>query len=405
MTAGGTDRHRPFGGASERGAGGFGTAATQGQLGSSPLTNVPDPTGAQGSCIAGGDPAPGRLRTLAGPVAVVGAGAWGTALAHCLARKGVAVRLWAYEAEVARSIAERRENALYLPGHRLHEGIEPSSDLEAVVAGAPVVVSVSPSQVVRPVMARAAARVAADAWIVSASKGIENGTLRLMHEVLREALPAHDEARIAALSGPSFAAEVAAGVPTAVSLACRDPEGAAALQALFSGPTFRVYTLDDVAGVEVAGALKNVVALAAGISDGLGFGHNSRAALITRGLAEISRLGTALGAQPLTFLGLAGLGDLVLTCTGDLSRNRTVGLRLGRGETLREILASMTAVAEGVKTCEAAVALAERLGVEVPLASEVWKVLHEEKDPRRAVEDLMGRPSKREFWDLEAGPP
>jgi glycerol-3-phosphate dehydrogenase (NAD(P)+) len=222
-----------------------------------------------------------------------------------------------------------------------------------------------------------------------------------MHEVLGEVLPEGPRGRIAALSGPSFAAEVAAGVPTAVSLACPDGDAARQLQSLFSGPTFRVYTLDDVVGVETAGALKNVVALAAGIADGLGFGHNSRAALITRGLAEISRLGTALGAKPLTFLGLAGLGDLVLTCTGDLSRNRTVGLRLGRGEKLRDILTSMKAVAEGVKTCDGAVALARRLGVDMPIAAEVWKVLHEEKDPRLAVEELMGRPSRREFWDLE----
>jgi glycerol-3-phosphate dehydrogenase (NAD(P)+) len=337
-------------------------------------------------------------------VAVVGGGAWGTALAHTLASKGLDVHLWVYEPEVAAAIRATGENPVYLPGHRIHPGVVASSDLEAVVTGAPVVVSVSPSQVVRSVMSRAAAWIASDAWIVSASKGIENGTLLLMHQVLQEALSGHAPERIAALSGPSFAAEVARGIPTAVSLACPDPEAARALQTLFSGPVFRVYALDDVAGVEVGGALKNVVALAAGISDGLGFGHNSRAALITRGLAEISRVGAALGAKPLTFLGLAGLGDLVLTCTGDLSRNRTVGLRLGAGEKLPDILASMKAVAEGVKTCEAAVALAGRLGVEMPIASQVWAVLHEGKDPRRAVEDLMGRPSKREFWDLETAP-
>ncbi|MBI5016591.1 MAG: NAD(P)-dependent glycerol-3-phosphate dehydrogenase [Deltaproteobacteria bacterium] len=337
-------------------------------------------------------------------VAVVGGGAWGTALAHTLAGKGLDVRLWVFEPEVAATLAATGENTVYLPGHRVHPGVLPSSDLQAVVTGASVVVSVSPSQVVRAVMSRASAWLASDALVVSASKGIENGSLLLLHQVLNEALPGHGAGRIAALSGPSFAAEVARGVPTAVSLACEDPEAARRLQQLFSSPSFRVYTLDDVAGVEVAGALKNVVALAAGISDGLGFGHNSRAALITRGLAEISRLGVALGAKPLTFLGLAGLGDLVLTCTGDLSRNRTVGLRLGRGEKLPAILASMTAVAEGVKTCEAAVALSERLGVEMPIAAQVWTVLHDGKDPRRAVEDLMSRPSRREFWDLETPP-
>jgi glycerol-3-phosphate dehydrogenase (NAD(P)+) len=335
-------------------------------------------------------------------VAVVGGGAWGTALADLLARKTGSVALWVYEEDLAAEMAGSRENRVYLPGHRLHDGVRPSADLGAVVEGADVVVSVSPSQVVRRVMGRAAPHLGDGVRVVSASKGIENGTLRLMHEVLGEVLPPGAAGRVSALSGPSFAAEVARGVPTAVSLASATPEDAAFLQDLFSGPTFRVYTLDDVTGVELGGALKNVVALAAGISDGLGFGHNSRAALITRGLAEISRLGVALGAKPLTFLGLAGMGDLVLTCTGDLSRNRTVGVRLGRGEKLDAILASMTAVAEGVQTCEAAVGLAERCGVEVPIASEVRRVLREGKDPRRAVIDLMSRPSKREFWDLEA---
>ncbi|MHB8763975.1 MAG: NAD(P)H-dependent glycerol-3-phosphate dehydrogenase [Deferrisomatales bacterium] len=337
----------------------------------------------------------------AGAVAVVGAGAWGTALADLVARNGHPVRLWAYEPEVAQTVAATRENSVYLPGHRLHDGVECSTDLGAVVAGA-AVMSVSPSQVVRAVMGRAAAHLQPGAIVVSASKGIENQTLCLMHRVLEEVLP--PGIRVAALSGPSFAAEVARGVPTAVSLACDDPAAAGQVQALLSGPRFRVYTLDDVVGVELGGALKNVVALAAGIADGLGFGHNSRAALITRGLAEISRLGVALGARPLTFLGLAGMGDLVLTCTGDLSRNRTVGVRLGRGEGLGEILGSMRAVAEGVKTCDAAVALAARHGVDVPIAGEVWKVLHEEKDPREAVVDLMTRPFRREFWDLEGEP-
>ena len=339
-----------------------------------------------------------------GKVAVVGAGAWGTALADLLGRKGFEVHLWVYEAELAERMAETRENHLYLPDHRIAEAVRPSSDLEAVVEGAAVVVSVTPAQVVRGVMGRAAAAIRHDAWVVSASKGIENGTLCLMHEVLTQVLPEPLYGRVAALSGPSFAAEVIRGVPTAVSLACADPEGARTLQSVFSGPTFRVYTLDDMVGVELGGALKNVIALAAGISDGLGFGFNSRAALITRGLAEISRLGVALGARPLTFLGLAGMGDLVLTCTGSLSRNRSVGLRLGRGEKLPDILGSMRAVAEGVKTTDAAVDLARRHGVDMPIAREVHDVLHGRKEPRQAVEDLMGRPSKREFWDLETPP-
>ncbi|MDF1553322.1 MAG: NAD(P)-dependent glycerol-3-phosphate dehydrogenase [Deferrisomatales bacterium] len=336
-------------------------------------------------------------------IAVVGAGAWGTALADHLGRNGHPVRLWVYEAHLAETMAESRENPTYLPGCRLSENIQPSADLAAVVAGAEVVLSVSPSQVVRRVMTQAAPHLRDDAVVVSASKGIENGSLKLMNQVLEEVLPPVLHPRIAVLSGPSFAAEVARGVPTAVSIACSDPALAEELQGIFSGPTFRAYTHGDLVGVELGGALKNVVALAAGISDGLGFGHNSRAALITRGLAEISRLGVALGAQPLTFLGLSGMGDLVLTCTGELSRNRTVGLRLGKGEPLEEILASMTAVAEGVKTCDSVVGLAARLGVEVPIAGEVWQVLHQQKDPVEAVKDLMSRPSRREFWDIEAG--
>ena len=336
-------------------------------------------------------------------VSVVGAGAWGTALADHLGRNGHPVRLWVYEPDLAKTMAASGENTTYLPGCRLSELVVPSADLAAVVTGAEVVLSVSPSQVVRRVMKEAAPHLRPDAVVVSASKGIENGSLKLMNQVLEEVLPVALHPRIAVLSGPSFAAEVARGVPTAVSIACGDTALAEELQQIFSGPTFRAYTHDDVVGVELGGALKNVIALAAGISDGLGFGHNSRAALITRGLAEISRLGVALGAQPLTFLGLSGMGDLVLTCTGDLSRNRTVGMRLGKGETLGQVLGSMTAVAEGVKTCDSVVGLAEKLGVEVPIAGEVWQVLHEEKDPAAAVKDLMSRPSRREFWDLEAG--
>jgi glycerol-3-phosphate dehydrogenase (NAD(P)+) len=329
-------------------------------------------------------------------VAVVGGGAWGTALADLLGRNGHPVELWVYEADLASAMAQTRVNELYLPGHRLHPNVFPSSELPSVVAGAAAVVSVSPSQLVRSVMSRAAAYLEPGTPVVSASKGIEESTLLLMHQVLAQVLP--PETPVAALSGPSFAAEVARGAPTAVSLACGEPDQAEKLQRLFSSASFRPYVLEDVVGVETGGALKNVVALAAGICDGLDFGHNSRAALITRGLAEISRLGAALGAKPLTFLGLSGLGDLVLTCTGELSRNRTVGFRLGRGEKLSEILGSMRGVAEGVRTCHAAVRLAERAGAELPIATEVWRVLEEEKDPRRAVEDLMGRPSKPEFW-------
>jgi glycerol-3-phosphate dehydrogenase (NAD(P)+) len=311
--------------------------------------------------------------------------------------------LWAYEPQVAVAVERERENTVYLPGCTLHPEVRASTDIGWVVRNASVVVSVSPSQVVRVVMGKAAPHIGPDVPVVSASKGIENGTLKLMNEVIEEVLGTGHRGGVAALSGPSFAVEVARGVPTAVSLACRDAATAERLQKLLTCPFFRVYTLDDVVGVEVGGALKNVIALATGICDGLEFGYNSRAALITRGIAEIGRLGVKLGAQPLTFLGLSGLGDLVLTCTGDLSRNRTVGIRLAKGEKLSDILGSMKAVAEGVKTCESCVELAERLGVDMPIARAVKGVLDGKVKPRRAVELLMGRPSRREFWDIEGG--
>ena len=333
-------------------------------------------------------------------VAVVGAGAWGTALAHVLAVAGNEVRIWCFEPEVATDLNSRHENGLYLPGCKVDSSILATSDLRQAVEGARIVVSVSPSQVVRSVMAEAAPFLSRDAVIVSASKGIETSTLKLMHEVLGEVLPHHEEA-LAVLSGPSFAAEVARGMPTAVSIACRDPEAAVLLQKAFTCPFFRIYTLDDMVGVELGGALKNVIALGAGIADGLGFGHNSRAALITRGIAEIGRMGRSMGANPITFLGLSGIGDLVLTCTGELSRNRAVGMRLGRGEKLDDILCSMKAVAEGVKTCRAVNDLAAGHGVDMPISRKVCEILYEGKDPKLAVAELMGRPTKREFWSLE----
>jgi glycerol-3-phosphate dehydrogenase (NAD(P)+) len=334
-------------------------------------------------------------------IAVIGAGAWGTALAQVLVVSGNEVRLWSYEAEVADTLNCFHENRQYLPSVPVHPGVVASTDLQWVLDGAEVVVSVSPSQAVRSVMERARDFMPKSAPIVSASKGIEVGTLMLMNEVLEDVLGEECSPRIAALSGPSFARETALGMPTALSLACMDSELSDKLQRILSGPFFRVYTLTDVVGVELGGSLKNVMALASGIVDGLGFGFNSRAALITRGVAEMGRLGAKLGADPLTFLGLSGLGDLVLTCTGDLSRNRMVGMRLGQGECLTEILGSMRSVAEGIKTCDSANALAGKLEVEMPIVRKVWEVLHEEKCPRAAVEELMGRPMRREFWDLE----
>lgn len=337
------------------------------------------------------------MSTESGPVAVLGAGAWGTTLADLLARKGAEVRLWALEAEVAEAVSTRHENPVYLRGIPLHETLQATTSAADAVAGAGVVVSVSPSQHVRGVLSSAAPAVAGDALVVSASKGIERDTLATMAEVVEAVLPAHAP-RSCYLSGPSFALEVARGQPTAVTVASADAQAARTAQVLFQTPYFRVYTSDDVRGVELAGALKNVIALAAGMATGLGLGHNARAALITRGLAEIARLGVALGANPLTFAGLAGMGDLILTCTGELSRNRAVGQALGEGRTLEEILAGMNVVAEGVETTRAARALAERAGIEMPIVAEIHAVLFEGRRAREAVENLMLREPKPELW-------
>ena len=329
-------------------------------------------------------------------MAVVGAGSWGTTLAHHLAGRGCAVRLWAYEAEVVASIASSRENALFLPGVRLHEGVAPTGDFAAAFEGAGLALFVTPSHVARATLRSACAVIPAGVPIVVASKGIETDTLRTMAEVFTEELAAIGGRPFACLSGPSFAREVAAGLPTAITAASADPATARLVQELFSTDAFRVYTTDDVTGVEIGGSLKNVVAIAAGICDGLGLGHNARSALITRGLAEMSRLGAALGARPATLAGLAGLGDLVLTCTGDLSRNRTLGIELARGRTLEEITSGRRTVAEGVRTADAAVRLARRHGVEMPIAQQTWRVLYEDLPPRTALHELMTRDLKDE---------
>jgi glycerol-3-phosphate dehydrogenase (NAD(P)+) len=329
-------------------------------------------------------------------VAVIGAGAWGTTLANLLARKGCAVRLWAFEPEVTRLVNEQHENATYLPGVHLQDNLRATCSLEEAIASAGVVVSVAPAQFVRGVMSAAASALDADALVVSASKGIEISTLCTMAGVLAEVLPRNP--RQAFISGPSFAREVAAGLPTAVTVASAVPAAAAAVQELFQTPYLRVYTSGDVQGVELGGALKNVIALAAGMSSGLGLGHNALAALITRGLAEMSRLGIKLGANPLTFAGLAGMGDLILTCTGELSRNRTVGYELGQGRKLAEILGGTHTVAEGVDTTRATHDLARREGIEMPIVDEVYAVLFQDRHPREAVENLMLREPKAELW-------
>jgi len=329
--------------------------------------------------------------------AVVGSGSWGTALAMLLASKGHEVTLWSYEGEVARSINEEHVNP-YLEGITLPRSVVATTDLGGAVAGAPLVVSVSPSQFVGPVMAEAAPFIEADATLVSASKGIELSTLRRMDEVLGGIVSAELMSRLCVLSGPSFAVEVARGEPTAVVVASASTSAREDVQGWFQTDTFRVYTSSDVVGVELGGALKNVVALAAGMAAGLGYGHNTMAAIITRGLAEMARLGVAMGADASTFSGLAGMGDLVLTCTGSLSRNRNVGVRLGKGETLEEILGEMSAVAEGVKTAEAVRTLAGRHGVEMPIVEQVYAILHEGAEPAAALRALMTRDPKPEIW-------
>lgn len=330
--------------------------------------------------------------------AVVGAGSWGTALARVLARNGHDVRLWSFEKEVVHRIREDRENVRYLPGVSLPQNLTATADLAEALSGAEVVVSVSPSQFVSGVMEGAAPHMAGDVVVVSASKGIETSTLRRMDEVLRDVLSPGQMEGFTVLSGPSFAKEVGREAPTLVVAASRVEEAARQVQQLFQNHYFRVYTNTDVVGVELGGALKNVIALAAGVTAGLGFGHNTMAAVITRGLAEITRLGLAMGAERATFMGLAGMGDLVLTCTGELSRNRTVGYRLGQGEDLESILGGMHDVAEGVKTAQAVHDLARRHGVEMPICEQVHAILVEGRRPREALEILMSRDPKPEDW-------
>lgn len=329
-------------------------------------------------------------------IAVIGAGSWGTALAGHLAVLGRRVRLWAHEPEVAAAVNERRENPLFLPGARLPASLSATTDGAEALEDAKLVFSVMPSHVVRAVWERLGAHLPPGALLVSASKGIEGGTCRLMHEVLAEIVPGHTPSRFACLSGPSFAREVIAGQPCAVVAASPADASARRVQACLAGPRFRVYTTDDVVGTEMGGALKNVVAIAVGASDGLGLGLNARAALITRGLAEITRVAVAAGARPLTLAGLAGVGDLVLTCTGALSRNRHVGEELGKGRRLADILAGMRMVAEGVRTTRSAMELSARLGVEMPIAQQVDRMLYHDLAPAEATAALMGRSLRSE---------
>jgi glycerol-3-phosphate dehydrogenase (NAD(P)+) len=330
-------------------------------------------------------------------VAVLGAGAWGTALGKLLAEKGDEVVLWSRRGDLSVQINDARENARYLPGAKLPACFTATDDLARAIDGASMVVFVVPSHATRAVAKLAAPLIGEGVLIVSATKGIENESLSFMDEVITEELPVYAAANTAFLSGPSFAKELAAKQPTAVVIAARDAALCQAVMKRFHTPYLRLYASDDVPGVECGGALKNVIAIASGSVDGLGFGHNTRAALITRGLAEVAKLAMARGGSALTVAGLAGMGDLVLTCTGELSRNRTVGVELGKGRSLPEVLSGLGHVAEGVKTAKSAYDLSVKLHVEMPITHEVYKVLYEDKPITQAVHDLMARELGYEF--------
>ena len=331
-------------------------------------------------------------------IGVIGGGSWGTALGKLLAEKGYAVSLWVHDDAHCRELSAKRENAAYLPGIALPDNLIPTNDLKEAVNRRTVLLCAVPSHVVRSVMSRVAPLIEGAPLVVSASKGIEDETSKTMVGVLQELLPGGPRARLCALSGPSFAREVALGLPTAVTAAAADEAAAGECQATFTTPFFRVYTSTDVVGVELGGAAKNVIAIAAGVCDGLGLGHNSRAALITRGIAEIARLGARMGADPRTLAGLAGVGDLVLTCTGELSRNRSLGLRIGKGERLADVLADMKMVAEGVRNARSVRDLARKLQVEMPITEQMYLLLHEGKSARQVVVDLMSRALKAEIY-------
>ena len=329
-------------------------------------------------------------------LSILGGGSWGTALAIVLAPRFERVRLWVYEPDLAARMIVSRENDVFLPGLSLPVNVEIGSDLDSAINGAQILLAAIPSHYARALYERILPAVDPATIFVSATKGLERGTLLRMSQVLGEVAQPKFEPQMAVLSGPTFAREVARGEPTTVVIASANAATAAAVQTAFSGPSFRLYTNGDLIGVEIGGALKNVIAIAAGVVQGLGLGNNTQAALITRGLAEIARLAVAMGAQPATLAGLAGLGDLVLTCGGELSRNRRVGIELARGRSLAEITASTPMIAEGVETCSAAVALGAKYAVDLPIIREMDAVLRRGKDPREAVRHLMDRSLKGE---------
>ncbi len=329
-------------------------------------------------------------------LAIIGAGSWGAALSIALAPRFSQVRLWVYEKDLAERMRESRVNDLYLPSARIADNVEPVTDLAAALEGAEIVLSVMPSHLVRSLYSEMLPSLSEEMIFVSATKGLENGSLLRMTEVIRRVVGKRFEPKVAVISGPTFAAEVARLEPSALVAASEDAGVAARVQQSFAGPMFRLYTSSDPVGVEIGGAIKNVVALGAGVLNGLGLGQNVTAALITRGLAEMTRLSIAMGGHPRTMSGLAGLGDLVLTCTGQLSRNRSVGIALAQGRKLDEIVGSMNMVAEGVKTTAAAVDLARRHAVEMPIAEQMFQILHFDLPPREAMQRLMERSLKGE---------
>jgi glycerol-3-phosphate dehydrogenase (NAD(P)+) len=331
-------------------------------------------------------------------IAIIGAGSWGTALAIVLSRsrKPHAISIWAREPEIVESLRSRHVNEIFLPGFELPSEVAATGEILEAVRDAGIVLGVMPSQHARELYAQIVPHLSPGAAIVSATKGLEPDTLLRMSEVVAQAHASGKNLRIAAISGPSFAREVARGDPTAIVIASTDAHLAAEVQEEFSGPTFRLYTNSDVAGVELGGSIKNVIAIAAGVTEGLGLGHNTLAALITRGLAEMSRLAIAMGGKPETMSGLAGMGDLVLTCTGDLSRNRSVGVELGKGRRIEEIMSGMRMVAEGVPTTAATRTLAQRMGIEMPITEQMHAVLYEGRSPRDAIRQLMERRLKGE---------
>ncbi|MBF0468328.1 MAG: NAD(P)-dependent glycerol-3-phosphate dehydrogenase [Desulfamplus sp.] len=334
-------------------------------------------------------------------IGVIGAGSWGTALANLLAEKGYAVNLWAYEPEVKQDILEYGENRLFLPGVKISENIKPTNDIESVVESNRILLVVVPSHNMREIATRISRTISPDSIVITASKGIEDGTYLTMTGVIQESIPFLNEDNIVVLSGPSFAREVAQKVPTAISVASTDIQIATRIQYIFSTDYFRVYVNEDPIGLEIGGAVKNVIAIAAGFVDGMNLGLNTRAALITRGLAEVRRLGMKMGANPHTFAGLSGVGDLILTCTGDLSRNYTVGKQLGQGMTISQIQDKRLTVAEGVRNTKSVYNLARKLEIELPIINEVYRALYENSTPADAISRLMTRQLGHETSELE----